>query len=60
MAKATGEGWSLQRFRERLLKVAARVLLHGRRVTVVIAQGAAPLWRSLWEQLAHLTWAQTG
>jgi len=58
--KATGEGWSLQGFREHLLKVAARVLLHGRRVTVVIASASARLWGALWQQLGHLTVAQTG
>jgi hypothetical protein len=57
--KATGEGWGLQHFRERLLKVAARVLLHERRVMVVIASTSARLWSALWQQLGHLTVAQT-
>jgi hypothetical protein len=57
--KATGEGWGLQRFRERCLKVAARVLLHARYVTVVIASTSADLWGALWQQLGHLTVAQT-
>ena len=31
LATATREGWSLRRFRERVLRTAARVLIHGRR-----------------------------
>ncbi len=38
MEKTTGEGWSLCRFRERLLRVAGRVVRHGRRLTFVIAR----------------------
>jgi hypothetical protein len=57
---SNGEGWSLQRLRERVLKVAARVLLHGRRVTLAIAPGAAQLWRALWRQLGRLQFAPSG
>ena len=53
---ATREGWSLRRVRERVLRVAARVLIHGRRATLVIAESAAILWRALWPQLAALRW----
>lgn len=60
LAADTGEGWSLQRFRERLLKVAARVLLHGRRVTFVIANSATELWGALWRQLGRLACPPTG
>jgi hypothetical protein len=60
MAAQTNEGWSLQRLRERLLKVAARVLLHSRRVTVVIAQPAAQMWRDLWSRLDQLACPQAG
>lgn len=54
IARATGEGWSLQRVRERVLRVAARVLLHGRRAVLVINQATAKLWRTLWSQLRVL------
>jgi hypothetical protein len=60
MERASGEGWGLQRVRERLLKVAARVLLHGRRVTFTIAPSAARLWRALWRQLGRLHFAPSG
>jgi hypothetical protein len=55
MEDSTGEGWSLRRFRERILKVAARVLVHARRVTLVVAWEAAGLWRKLWKKLGVLS-----
>ncbi len=56
MEQATGEGWSLRRFRERLLRVASRVIRHGRRLTFVIAQSAAEDWQRLWRKLNRLRW----
>ncbi len=53
---ATHEGWSLRRVRERVLRVAARVLVHGRRATLVIAESAAILWQALWPRVAALRW----
>jgi hypothetical protein len=50
---ATGEGWSLRRLQERVLRVAARVLIHGRRAILVISHASAPLWRALWSKLGH-------
>jgi hypothetical protein len=58
--KATGQGWGLERFRERLLKVAARVLVHGRRATFVIARSSAALWSQLWRQIGRLEWVPSG
>ena len=57
MEQATGTGWSLRRLRERILRVASRVVRHGRRLTFVIAQDAAPDWQRLWGKLAALDWA---
>lgn len=51
---ATGRGWTLRSVREKVLKVGARVLLGGRRVTIVIAQSARRLWTALWDQFVHL------
>lgn len=48
---ATNEGWSMRRFRERVLRVAARVLIHGRRAVLVIARSAARVWEMLWRKL---------
>lgn len=58
--EATGEGWSLRRVRERVLRVAARVLLHGRRAVLVIGKQPAALWGQVWQALhrmnaAHVT-----
>ena len=50
-------GWSLRRFRERILRVASRVICHGRRLTFVIAQSAADDWQKLWRKLNRLRWA---
>lgn len=51
---ATSKGWTLRSVREKVLKVGARVLLGGRRVTVVVAQSARRLWAALWSQLRVL------
>ncbi|HVG57560.1 MAG TPA: hypothetical protein VNA24_03340 [Hyalangium sp.] len=45
---------------QRVLKVASRLLVHSRRVTLVIGQQAAGYWRALWHTLrsfdtAHVT-----
>ena len=55
LEQATGEGWGLRRVRERVLKVAARVLVHARRVVLVIGQESANLWRKLWSKLGTLS-----
>jgi hypothetical protein len=51
---ATGEGWSLRRLRERLLRAAARFLVHSRRVTMVLVCSAARAWSHLWPKLARV------
>jgi hypothetical protein len=50
----------LLRVRQRVLKVASRLLVHSRRVILVIGQQAAGYWRALWHTLrsfdsAHVT-----
>lgn len=52
--QASGERWSLRRLRERVLCVAARVLLHGRRITLVVTKSAARQWSALWPSLPLL------
>jgi hypothetical protein len=42
--------------RERVLKVAARVLVHSRRATFVIGRSVAALWGALWRQLGEFAW----
>ena len=55
---ATAEGWSMKRFRERVLRVAARVLVHGRRAVLVVAQSSARLWEMLWGRLRLLRFSE--
>jgi hypothetical protein len=59
LAQATGEGWSLRRFQERLVRVAARVVVHQRRAVVIIASAAAALWSTLWGKLARFQFAES-
>ena len=56
LEKVTGQGWSLSRFSERVLRVAARVLVHARRAVVVIACRSAVYWRQLWASLGQICW----
>jgi hypothetical protein len=49
--RATRRGWSLQRVRERVLKVAARLVRGGRRLTFVLPRSAADLQAAVWGQL---------
>ncbi len=51
---ATKAGWSIRRVQERILKAAARVLLHSRRVHIVVANTAASLWERLLSQVEKL------
>ena len=54
MEQATRRGWSLRRFRERVLRVASRALRQGRRLIFVISQGATD-WKRLWQRLARVS-----
>jgi hypothetical protein len=51
---ATERGWGLRPVRERVLKVAARVLLHARRATFVVPAAVAGLWSGVWRALDAL------
>jgi len=54
LQQTTGQGWTIRSFREHLLKTPARVLLHARRVVVVINDIAAYYWQCLRRFLATL------
>ncbi len=47
-------GWSLRRSRERVLRAAARVIVSGRRVTMIIGEAFAKSWQRLWPWLERL------
>ncbi len=59
METASGEGWSLRRLRERVLRVAARVLVHGRRAILVLGDSSARLWSALWSRLVRLQYVES-
>jgi len=59
VAEATGEGWSLRRFRERALLAAARITTHGRTITMVVGGIAGKLWEKLWPKLGRVALAPT-
>ena len=56
MESATRRGWSLRRFRERVLRVASRVVRRGRRLIFVVGQAATD-WHRLWRRLKRVSWA---
>jgi hypothetical protein len=53
-ARATRQPWRLRRCRDTLLQVAGKVVLHARRVTVVIRDEVAPLWSVFLKTLHRL------
>jgi hypothetical protein len=57
MEVATGEGWSLQRFRERVLRTAARVLIHGRRAILILGHISGAYWPAILPKLRTLRFA---
>jgi hypothetical protein len=59
MEIATRTGWGLRRFRERVLRVGGRVLIHARRITLVIAETAAQHWAALWPRFERCAWPGT-
>jgi hypothetical protein len=50
----TREGWSLRRMEERVLKIAGRFVVHGRRVVLIPAQSGAKWWALLFRRIALL------
>lgn len=59
LEEATGQGWGLSRLLERVLRVPARVLLHARKVMVVLPARTASLWQLLCRALERLHWRPT-
>ena len=51
MEAAGGGCWSLERFRDVVLKTGGRVVKHGRRLVLRIAQAAQPFWDRLSRRL---------
>ena len=53
MEDASGSGWDLSRLQRTVLKAGARVVEHGRRLIVDVAQAAGVVWERLLERLAR-------
>ena len=54
MERATRRGWSLYGFREPVLRVASRVVCHGRQLIFVVSEAATD-WRRLWRHLKRVS-----
>jgi len=54
MARATKTPWSLRRLRERVLRSGARLVISARRMTLILAEAAAPFWAAIWPQIQML------
>lgn len=54
MEKATGDGWSLRRFREQILKTAMHFTLHARQIKAWITRSSAELWQLLGVRIVRL------
>ena len=54
MARATRSPWSLRRLRERVLRAGARLVISARRMTLVLANAAAPFWAAISPQIQGL------
>lgn len=54
MGDTTNEGWSLERLRERVLRIPARVLTHARRATIIFGDSNIHLWHALLRGLERL------
>ena len=55
LGRQTRQGWSLSRMREQVLKVAATLSLHARRITVHLGDAADKWWPALLKGLPKLT-----
>jgi len=55
LVRQTRQGWSLIRMREQVLKVAATLSLHARRITVHLGDAADKWWPTLLKGLPRLT-----
>ncbi|MBU1345290.1 MAG: IS1380 family transposase [Proteobacteria bacterium] len=55
----THRGWSLESFRQAVLRVPARIVLHARRAIVVVTEASSRHWLALWSALASFSYAET-
>lgn len=58
MEEATEQGWSLERFQERVLRTAARILIHGRRAILILGHLSGAYWPAILPKLHTLRFAE--
>ena len=56
METATRTGWSLRRYRERVLSIGARITIHARRAILIVAQSAQHFWSLIWPAINRMAW----
>lgn len=56
LERSTGEGWSLRRLRERVLKVGMSVYVHARQIRIAMARSAARFWAPLLRAIGDAQW----
>ena len=56
METATRTGWSLRRYRERVLSIGARITIHARRAILIVAQSAQRFWSLIWPAINRMAW----
>jgi hypothetical protein len=54
MERGTRHGWSIRRVQQKILKTAGRVILHGRRATLVLSKSIIGAWSLLWKEIKRL------
>ena len=57
MKEKTGKGWSLRKFRERVLNAAALVTVHSRKIKFILCRASMPYWNRLWMKFERLRYA---
>ena len=57
MKEENGEGWSIRKFRERVLHAAALVTVHSRKIKFILCRTSMPYWNRLWIKFERLRYA---
>jgi hypothetical protein len=54
---SSGIGHSLKRVRERFLRIASRLTVHARQLTVIVADDVRERWDDVWRSIQRLAWS---
>ena len=58
LEQGSKQGVSLSTLRERVLRVAARIVLHANRAVLIIDDAVAPMWLALWSRLSRMRYVE--